>query len=208
VPASKADVYFFVGHGDPIKDPDRVVQLDCSDHYEHLPEKIRAITRWADARGYEYMLKIDDDVVVRPSELLASGYDQRPYTGRSNRPESPYAIPMGFCYWLDRQCMKIISSAELPGDGSNDDEKWCAYNLSTHGIFLYDDRRYFLHQQRFLVQQTTPRPLRAPKRPVPDTSMWGPQQFPGTFAWCVHIAGELEDKIGEYHKLFEKHGEK
>lgn len=208
VPKDKADAFFFVGRGDPVRDTDRVVELDCSDGYEHLPDKIRSITRWADAHGYEHMLKLDDDVIVRPNDLLSSGYDLHPYSGRSNRPESSYAIPMGFAYWMDQQSMRIISNTDLPGDGSNDDEKWCAYTLSNNGIFLHDDKRYFLHQQRILDSKPVQRPLRAPKRPVVDTSSWGPEQFIGTFAWCVHIAGEIETKIEEYNKLFEKHGEK
>ena len=104
--------------------------------------------------------------------------------------------------------MDIISFSDLPGDGSNDDEKWCAYNLSLQGVHLFDDKRYFLHQLRIFIPEVARRPLRAPKRPIVDTSQWGPQQFPGTFAWCVHIAGELETKLEEYKKLFALYGEK
>lgn len=208
VPRDRADVFFFVGRGEPLDYPEGVIELDCSDKYEHLPEKIRAISKWALEREYEYMLKLDDDVVVRPTSLLCSEYERYDYTGRSNRPESAYPIPYGFSYWLSKKCMSIVSQAALPGDGSNDDEKWVAFNLSQKGIRMRDDRRYFLHQWRLPdPEPLSRRPLRAPKRPVvvlPDP--FG--QTPGTFAWCVHLSVEQEDKIKEFHKLFSMYGEK
>lgn len=207
VPKEKADALFFVGRGEPLGDPQGVVELQASDKYEHLPEKFREVCRWALKRNYIRILKHDDDSILRPSDFLNSGLEKYPYSGRSNRPESPYAIPMGFGYVLDRKCMEIIANAELPPDGSNDDEKWVAFNLSQNGIFLHDDRRYFLHQLRFPVEEKPKRPLRAPKRPTPDFSAWGNQPNPGTFSYCVHIAGEMSEKIEEYNKLWLRHRE-
>lgn len=206
VPNDKADAFFFVGRGAPISDLDHVVELDCSDNYEHLPEKVRAISRWALSKGYDYMLKCDDDVILRPKDWLVSGYDRQDYTGRSNRPESPYAIPMGFNYVMSKRCMEIIAVADLPGDGSLDDERWCAYNLSVRGINLTNDNRYFLWQT-MLPREVPARPLRAPKRPVIDTSLWGPRQADGTFSWCVHI-NDVAGRIDEFKKIFDIHGEK
>ena len=207
VPREKADAFFFVGHGEPLVDGQGVVELDCSDKYEHLPEKIRAIARWSVSQEYAHTLKIDDDTVLRPSDFLSSGYDQFPYVGRSNRPESPYAVPYGFFYCMDRKCTEIVANYDLPPDGSNDDEKHVEYNLSLQGIKLQDERRVYLHQF-ILPEDVSHRPLRAPKRSAPDRSMWGPQQVPGTFAWCVHIGGEIPSRIKEYHKLFALCGEK
>lgn len=208
VPKEKADAFFFVGRGDTsLKDPEGVVELDCSDKYEHLPEKIREVCRTSLRQGYSYLLKCDDDVVLKPNDFLSSGYDRFAYTGRSNRPESPYAIPFGFGYVLDRKCMEIIANSELPGDGSNDDEKWVAYNLYQHNILLQDDRRYFLHQMPMPMEAKPKRPLRAPVRPTPDMSMYGNNPNPNTFSYCVHVAGEIQEKIAEYNKLWLRYRE-
>lgn len=207
VPQDKADAFFFVGQGEPLGDPEGVVQLACSDKYEHLPEKIRALCKWALEKGYGNLLKCDDDVLLRSKDFLSSGFEKYPYSGRSNRPESLYPIPMGFGYVLDQQCMNIIAQAALPGDGSNDDEKWVAYNLSQNGIFLQDEKRYYLHQMRLPIEEKPRRSLRAPKRPVPDMNQWGNTPNPGTFSYCVHIAGETAEKIEEYKKLWIRHRE-
>ena len=140
VPKFRADAFFFVGRGEGnVAAPD-VVELDCSDAYEHLPEKIRAIAKWADSNDYGFMLKCDDDCVVRPHSLLDSEYFLHDYTGRANRPPQPYIVPCGFNYWISNKCMKIVADASLPEDGSLDDEKWVAKNLWDHGIALHDDK--------------------------------------------------------------------
>jgi len=205
VPQDKADAFFFVGRGETLEDPQGVVELDCSDKYEHLPEKIKSLCKWTLEKGYSNLLKTDDDTLLKPNSFLSSGYEKYQYSGRSNRPESTYAIPFGFGYVLDRRCMEIIAGASLPSDGSNDDEKWVACNLYENRIFLQDDRRYYLHT--FPIDPLVPtakRPLRAPKR---DKSTMQAQFPVGTFSLCVHIAAELEDKIKEYKKLWERYGE-
>lgn len=207
VPRDKADAFFFVGRGEPLGDPQGIVQLDCSDKYEHLPEKIKTLCKWALEKNYSHLLKCDDDVIMRPNDFLSSGFERYAYSGRSNRPESPYPIPYGFGYVLNRKCMDIIAKAELPGDGSLDDEKHCAYQLSKNGILLYDDRRYFLHQLRLPLEDRPRRPLRAPKRPHPDQSMWGNTPDPNAFSFCIHIGGEISDRLEEYNKLWIRHRE-
>lgn len=201
VPSDKADAFFFVGRGEGIEDTEGVVQLECSDKYEHLPEKIKTIAKWALEHGYTHMLKCDDDVVLRPQDFLSSGYDKYDYTGRSNRPESPYAIPCGFNYCLSARSMEIVSTALLPPDGSNDDEKWVAYHLSLKDIKLQDDKRYFLWQ--FVIPLgDARRPLRAPRRPVVAQ---GIQQESGTFSWCIHVLSG-QDKVNEYHRVYRWYG--
>ena len=82
VPKNLCDVFFFMGNGEPREFAEDEIALDCSDRYEHLPEKVRAITRWALEREYAHMLKCDDDVVLLPKALLASGYEQYDFSGK------------------------------------------------------------------------------------------------------------------------------
>ena len=100
-----ADVLFFRGRGNSAESDD-VIQLDCDDSYAGLPEKVRAIMQWAHNRGYEHVLKCDDDVVLNPIELLSSGYEKHRYSGKLNRRGIP-TVPFGFNYWLNRQCIGL-----------------------------------------------------------------------------------------------------
>jgi len=204
VPADKADVFFFVGRGEPIVDTAGVVELDCDDSYWGLPDKVRAIARWSIAHGYDYMLKCDDDVLVLPEMLLTSGYDRQPYTGRINRTptdDRPYAVPIGFCYWLSRQCMELIKDEPTPTK-HNDDELWVAGILHKHGIHVTDDRRYRLHTGEFLTPSK-----RRPLRPIRPCVAYNMNVAHGEFAWCVYLESgainqvPIEVKLHEYELM-------
>src|SRR5882762_8403414 len=119
VPVDKADVRFFMGRG-RTDNSDEVV-LNCDDSYMGLPEKVREIARWALNNEYDYMLKCDDDTIIRPEELLACGYENHPYSGKINRHLDGFTVPVGFNWWISKECMNIIMNAELP-PGDNDDE--------------------------------------------------------------------------------------
>ena len=181
------DAFFFIGRGAPISDMDAVVELDCSDDYKSIPEKVRAITRWALANGYEFMLKTDDDVVLRPKDFMSSGYELHPYSGRVNRPPQPYTVPYGFGYVLNVACMTIVSQSPLPLQHAEpfDDERWVAEILWNQGIPLMDVRKYVLcHYRDF---------NRAPQ---------------DEFAFCVHLPSEPQEvKLQEFDKIFAKYGE-
>jgi hypothetical protein len=189
---------FFVGRGESSVLSD-TVELDCDDSYLGLPEKVRSIARWAKEHEYNFMLKCDDDVVIRPLELLTmSGYQLFEYSGRANRPPQPYVVPMGFNYWLSKKCMGIVSEADLPTYGDNDDEKWVASVLWKHGISLTDDLRYGLHYQ--LLTPTTKRPLRAPRRPVPIEAA-----EPEYFSRCIHLPLDMDVKLAEFQRVFNRY---
>lgn len=208
VPKDKADVVFFVGRGEPISEA--VVELDCDDSYRGLPEKIREITRWASSQGYDFMLKCDDDTVLHPEKILACGYEQHLFSGKLNRhptKEDPFAITVGFNYWLARPCMDIVAKAELPpelepGLTDNDDEKWIAKTLYGHGILLHNDFRYNIYAGE--LKENPPsrlyRPLRPPKVNAPIMSE--------IFSWSVFLEANsgnaipLEQKIVEFYKVF------
>jgi galactosyltransferase len=205
VPRDKCDVMFFMGRGEPRQFLADEVELDCSDKYEHLPEKVQSITRWALDRLYHHMLKCDDDVVLRPTDLLNSGYEKHDFSGKANRPPQPYVVSFGFNYWLSRKSMEIIAKAKLPEDGSNDDEKWVAKNLWDHGISLVNDDRYRLHTGWEVYPEVVyRRALRVPRvsAPIKDPQM---------FSRCIHIEGSdvsQEMKLKEFRTVFLKYGEK
>jgi hypothetical protein len=204
VPPGTLDVLFFRGRGGnraPLYDE---VFLDCDDSYAGLPDKIRTITRWTLEHDYDFILKIDDDVIIDPFKLMSSGYEKYEYSGKANRPiraDRPFTVPYGFCYWMSRQCMKYVSEAELPE--GNDDERWVATLLYDKGIQLVNVDSYRLHF-KLIDRSNYPlyRPLCAKPQniPSPDT--------PEMFAWCIHLSApddphySTEDKIFEMKKIF------
>jgi hypothetical protein len=202
VPTTLADVRFFLGRGQN-KNPDEVV-LNCDDSYMGLPEKVREIARWALANGYDYMLKCDDDTVIRPELLLVSGYQNYQYSGKTNRHLEGFTVPVGFNWWISKECMKIVSEAELP-PGDNDDEKWVAWNLHLHGIHLQHDHRYELYMGEIPDPPASKlyRPLRPPKVDQIGHSK-------DVFSWTIFLEANsgngipIETKIIEFYKIWNK----
>ena len=204
VPEGTVDVRFFRGRGatrDPL--PDEVF-LDCDDSYDGLPDKVQAMIRWAYEHGYDFFLKIDDDVVIDPVKLVSSGYALYPYSGRANRPMRPdrmFVVPYGFCYWLSRDCMKIVIDGKLPV-GSNDDEKWVASLLHDQGVHLISKEHYRLHYE---LEDRSNYPL---YRPLCKKKMIL-NDPPEMFAWCIHLSSPgdtrytSEMKISVFHKVFQ-----
>ena len=204
VPSDRADVRFFVGRGEHRDYPADVVELDCGDGYESLPEKVRAISRWSLANGYEHTLKCDDDVVLLPSRLLASGYETADFVGHQNSSKEIPRPPYGFCYWLSKRSMQIIAEAELPRD--NWDEGWVRTNLYAHGITLRHDPRYTLHFGKKEDYVSKRRPLRFHR----ENTLLAAKPVEGTFAWCLYIPWlgyknlSVERNVQEFHKLWDE----
>jgi hypothetical protein len=202
VPGTLADVRFFLGGGQT--DQEDEVILPCDDSYQGLPEKVREIARWALLNGYDYMLKCDDDTIVRPELLLVCGYQNYPYSGKINRHLDGFNVPVGFNWWISKECMQIVSQAELP-PGDNDDEKWVAWNLHLHGIHLQHDNRYELYMGE--IADPPPSKLYRPLRP-PKVDQIGVSK--DVFSWTIFLEANsgsgipIENKIREFYRVWHK----
>jgi hypothetical protein len=176
----EVDAKFFCGAGsNPL--PDEVF-LDCPDSYDSLPSKVQQVTRWA--QDYDFMLKIDNDVVLRPTAFLASGFERYDFVGRKTNHIS--STPYGFCYTLSKKAMGLIAAAPLPQ--GNNDEHWVAQTLGTHGIQLHSDDRYHLYTgKRGDFGPPKHRPLRAPRRDAPYDPTMPELVSKGTFAYCMYL---------------------
>lgn len=200
----EADYRFFMGPSTDTPKEDEVL-LDCDDSYQGLPSKVQAVVLWALYQGYDYVVKVDDDVVLWPTRFMNSGYNNYDFTGHTNEDRSRVTAPWGFCYVLSRKAMEHIAAATLPY--GNNDEVWVANTLAAQGITLHNEPRYCLHRgkrQDFIAK--TPRPLRAPPRVVPmdvDTPAGG-------IAYCVYLnwagfhATPDEVNIKTFHKVFKE----
>ena len=197
-----ADVRFFLGPAEREPKADEVF-VECDDSYQGLPSKVKAIARWASEHNYNHMLKLDDDTVVKPQQLLASNFQSSDFVGHRNDIR-PYPVPYGFAYWLSRRAMKLVANAELPI--GNNDEVWVTSTLSKEGIVLRHDPRYLMHTgNRYDFAPSTPRPLRAPPRPkLMEPVVENP------FVWVMYIPWvgyrELPEELNirEMKRLFKE----
>lgn len=206
------DVRFFYGRGFHSPNPIDEVVLDCDDSYQGLPEKVQKIVGWAYARGYDRVLKCDDDVVLDLKTLLLSEWDKNNFVGgysgdalgkgRVNGSVN-IMVPTGFCYWMSQQAMEYILLEPLPKD--NIDERWIAKTLHKHGINLVADRRYYAWTGADTrAQQIKGRALR--RAAVPKE-----EQAEGTFAWCICLGWggwhktPREEEIKEFRSVFDRY---
>ena len=203
VPAG-LDYRFFLGQGNREPKADEVF-LSCDDSYRGLPNKVQETVRWALSYGYDYMLKIDDDVVLKPAVFASAGYNNYDFSGHINEDRQAVSAPWGFCYTLSRRAMEKVAQASLPPN--NNDEVWVANTLAQHGITLHNENRYHLHKgnrQDFVAR--SPRPLRAPRRDRPlDEGI-----VQNGIAYCVFLhwlgfhATPDEVNIRTFHMLFKE----
>lgn len=123
-------------------------RLGVGDDYYSLPEKVKAICKWAVAHDYEHMLKTDEDSYIRASKfqtitadyagLWAPANDCGSYNPPPGRPESPrgthpHVYASGGAYWLSRRSLEIIANYPI-NDWAED--RWVGNTLAKQGILL------------------------------------------------------------------------
>lgn len=200
-----ADVRFFLGPSERIPREDEVF-VECDDSYEGLPSKVQAIVRWARDNGYDHICKLDDDVVIKPTQFLSTGFQNYDFTGHQND-KRLYPVPFGFCYWLSRRSMECVATADLPSD--NNDEAWVTDTLSKAGIVLHHEPRYVMYVgKRSDFVPNKPRALRAPPR---AQYVERPVDYNAAVALCMYLnwAGHRcipdERVIEEMRKVFNEY---
>lgn len=110
------------------------VTLSVPDGYVGLPKKVQGIYKWALAEGYDYVLKVDDDVFVYPDRLLEA-FREHDYTGSQN----PDSYISGACYWVSRKAMESIVAA--PVDDTVED-RWVGKVLMSQGFVPVHNERF------------------------------------------------------------------
>jgi hypothetical protein len=127
---SLVDVKFFLAKQDRRPLPDEVF-LDVGDGYEDLPAKVRGVHRWVWHHGYEYLLKLDDDVVLFSHRLREPRGD---YLGwKQESVTDSYCA--GVACWFSRRSMGVLADAELFGTA---EDLWAGRTLNQAGIFAED----------------------------------------------------------------------
>ena len=126
--AGKIDLQFFIGRGEGEVNLPHYVELDASDDYAGLPEKIRKLCEFALRSGYDSVLKADDDGYInfRCFEIMNADY-------AGIRKPGDYAG--GGAYWLSRRSMEIVAEHGID-DWAED--RGIGTLLAKHGIQITD----------------------------------------------------------------------
>ena len=144
------DLRFFYGRpgvqSDDVQEDE--VMLDVADDYVALPHKVKAIVEYALAHGYDYLFKADDDTFVYVDRLMASGFENRTYTGYCYPSHGNY-ISGGPGYWLNRKAMDKVAAAAVEGWA---EDKWVGETLRKSGIRPERDGRYLPGFDRHYVE--------------------------------------------------------
>jgi hypothetical protein len=138
----KVDVRMFFGGRMDLNSVWPGIYLNCGDDYYSLVPKVRAMIRWARDAGYDYLLKLDDDVYVDVDKTLANflpvDYRGNMREGQVKRfgeePELTVKYACGPAYWLSRRAMEVIINSPEPATPYED--RATGYVLAQAGIPL------------------------------------------------------------------------
>lgn len=115
----------------PLRDPKHdEVFLDCGDSYTSNPAKMKAICAWALERGYDYILRCDDDTYIYPDRLFATNWSEFDYVGAG---ANPTAFHPGGCMFLSRRAMELIVKGRPT---TYADDVWIGQLMRDNGIPL------------------------------------------------------------------------
>lgn len=137
----KFDVRFFVGRSINLLPRMDTIVLDVDDDYKSFPLKVLAMRKWAIDQGYQYVLKVDDDVMIATDRLVQPEPHQH-YLGRLRGPSGKYPAPYcsGFAYWLSTEAMQATLSDGWNGDIAED--RWTGNVMYQHGFTPYHEPSY------------------------------------------------------------------
>jgi hypothetical protein len=141
------DYKLFYGQGggrQPL--PDEVF-LPVPDDYHHSYEKIRGVIKYTLDHGYDYLLKIDDDVFVYWDRLSAN-MPTADYvgSGRGFAVKEGFSafqadFAPGFTYGLSKKSMELLLASKA---GAWAEDRWVGESLRRAGVPLTIEERFHL----------------------------------------------------------------
>jgi len=132
------------------------MRLGVPDDYWSLPQKTKALCKYAIQHGYDYLLKVDDDTYVHPDKLAPPGVDYAgirikandlgfpPTFAASPKGTHPFDYASGGAYWLSRKAMEIVAETEID-DWAED--RWVGQTLGRHGIVFTELKDYLFYHE-------------------------------------------------------------
>jgi hypothetical protein len=168
------DYKFFYGRGSGRSPQPDEVFLDAPDDYLHSADKLRGVIKYALAKDYDYLLKIDDDVYAYWKRIMQN-VPTADYVGSSTGPvpvPDPTAVVWwksrtantttycsGMAYWLSKHALKVLSES-APGCWAED--RWAGESLYRKGIYGEIDGRYYIAPRTRTNQYITDAELAKP----------------------------------------------
>lgn len=138
--------YFMGGSGYQRDHLDDEVIIQCDDGYNHLPNKVKLMLSWVlSEMDCDWILKVDDDVILRPESLLDVNYYRAEYrplplpNWEMNFPQGghPNERPIGGVldlagrfnigggYLLSRRAAGIVADSKIPSGQIYEDRFVC-----------------------------------------------------------------------------------
>ena len=146
------DYKLFYGRGTGrLPQPDEVF-LDAPDDYLHSADKLRGIIKYALVKGYDHLLKVDDDVFLYWDRVMAN-VPTADYVGSTTGPVAAQSTDKdwwksttaeycsGMTYWLSKKAMQALSTSRA---GSWAEDRWAGESLRRVGIRATIDPRYYI----------------------------------------------------------------
>ena len=104
--------------------------FQTGDGYDSLSDKVQWTCRFAEKGGYDWLLKADDDVWLKTSQLRIP---DREYAGHVLfHPNFDYCA--GGCYWLSRAAVQIVASATRNTVNTSAEDQWVGRMMWDEGI--------------------------------------------------------------------------
>ena len=179
---SPYDVRYFFGIGNrPLRFADEVF-LGVPDTYLGLSTKVKAAIDWAHSRGYDYLLKCDDDSYVVPSRIEFSG-------NHAGMLASGGYIHGGAGYILSRHGMDILRQSHIT-DISED--KWVTDTLNRAGI-RSENRDTHVYQRRVFGDEFPPVPTG--ENHIAVSAEYAPQELYAVHNRFMNAARIAEDEM-------------
>jgi hypothetical protein len=119
------------------------VWLDAGDDYRHSNEKIKGVIAYALERGYDYLIKVDDDVYCYWERMNLN--PTADYMGGGG-PQYRGQYCAGITYYLSRRAMQILSNTSLATSDINAwaEDRWVGTSLWRHQIRCEFDLGYYV----------------------------------------------------------------
>ena len=123
--------------------PTDEVWLDAGDDYRQSNEKIKGVIAYALEHGYDYLIKVDDDVYCYWERMNLN--PTADYMGGGG-PQYRGQYCAGITYYLSRRAMQILSNTSLATSDINAwaEDRWVGTSLWRHQIRCEFDLGYYV----------------------------------------------------------------
>lgn len=141
------DIRFFLGNPSVEIQEDEEC-LNVGDALQDLTHKVVAMFQRSLEAGYDFVFKGDLDTLVRPVQIMHSGFEQHDWVGGQNS----FFASGGAGYWLSRKALQTVVDHTIEPGPAEDVNT--ARALLEKGVELHNDPRYKFIPGQLLDEKT------------------------------------------------------